>query len=100
MVTSGGAEAKIASIPPFGLRMRSGLKRRLEEAAKANGRSLNSEIVARLEQSLAIPLPSPDLEKRLVQLEDIWANLLFDERLETLGNRLSALERRFSEQST
>jgi hypothetical protein len=96
MVTSGGAETKIASIPPFGLRMQSGLKRRLEEAAKADGRSLNSEIVARLEQSFA----SPDLEKRLAQLEDIWANLLFDKRLETIGNRLSALERRFSEQST
>jgi Arc-like DNA binding domain len=95
MVNSVDPETKIASIPPFGLRMQSGLKRRLEEAAKANGRSLNSEIVARLEQSLA----SPDLEKRLALLEDIWANLMFDERLETIGNRLSALEHRLGEQS-
>lgn len=100
MVNSDDSEAKIASIPPFGLRMQPGLKRRLEDAARANGRSLNSEIVARLEQSLAVPLPSPDLEKRLALLEDIWANLLFDQRLETVANRVSALEHRLGEQST
>ena len=95
MVNSDEAETKIASIPPFGLRMQSGLKRRLEEAAKASGRSLNSEIVARLEQSLAIPLPSPDLEKRLALLEEIWPHLFsFDQRLETIANRVSALEHR------
>lgn len=100
MMKSDDVETKIASITPFGLRMQAGLKRRLDEAAKANGRSLNSEIVARLEQSLANPLPSPDLQKRLARLEDIWANLLFEERLGTIGNRLSALERRFGERST
>jgi hypothetical protein len=103
MMTSDGAEAKIASIAPFGLRMQSGLKRRVEEAAKANGRSLNSEIVARLEDSFrdegraGRSFLSPDQEKRLALLEDIWANLMFDERLETIANRLSALEKRFGE---
>ncbi|WP_434663427.1 Arc family DNA-binding protein [Paraburkholderia sp. A3BS-1L] len=40
-------------IPPFGLRMQPDLKIRLEEAAKANSRSLNAEIVARLEATFA-----------------------------------------------
>lgn len=42
----------VASIPPFGLRMQPALKAGLEESAKANARSLNAEIVARLQQSL------------------------------------------------
>lgn len=45
-------ETRIAHIPPFGLRMLPDLKTRIEAAAKANGRSLNSEITARLEWSL------------------------------------------------
>lgn len=43
---------KIAA-PPFGLRMPPDLKSRLAEAAKANRRSLNSEINFRLEQVMA-----------------------------------------------
>lgn len=42
---------KIANIPPFGLRLQPELKRQVEEAAKANGRSLNAEITHRLEAS-------------------------------------------------
>lgn len=41
----------MANIVPFGLRMQPQLKARMEEAAKASNRSLNSEIVARLEDS-------------------------------------------------
>lgn len=40
-----------ANITPFGLRMQPELKARLEESAKGRGRSLNAEIVARLEAS-------------------------------------------------
>ncbi len=43
---------KTGHIPPFGLRMQPELKKRLEEAATTEGRSLNAEIVARLEESL------------------------------------------------
>ena len=39
-------------IAPFGLRMQPDLRAHLESAAVANGRSLNAEITARLEQSL------------------------------------------------
>lgn len=41
----------MANITPFGLRMQPELKGRVEESAKANNRSLNAEIVSRLEQS-------------------------------------------------
>lgn len=44
--------APTAHIVPFGLRLQPELKARLEESAKANGRSLNAEIAARLEASL------------------------------------------------
>lgn len=40
-----------AHIPPFGLRLQPDLKERIEAAAKANGRSMNAEIVSRLEAS-------------------------------------------------
>lgn len=41
----------MANIAPFGLRMQPDLKVRVETAAKANNRSLNAEIVERLERS-------------------------------------------------
>lgn len=45
-------------IPPFGLRMQPDLKARLEESATAAGRSLNAEIVSRLEASFQAPDPN------------------------------------------
>lgn len=42
---------KIGNVAPFGLRMLPELKQRVEEAASASGRSINAEIVARLEQT-------------------------------------------------
>lgn len=68
---------KIANIPPFGLRLQPELKRQVEEAAKANGRSLNAEITHRLEASFKDELGVPDfvtgnridlLEKELAEL--------------------------------
>ena len=41
----------MAHIAPFGLRMQPDLKAKVEEAARANNRSLNAEIVARIEQA-------------------------------------------------
>lgn len=43
----------VAAIAPFGLRMQPALKSALEDAAKNNARSLNAEIVARLEASFS-----------------------------------------------
>jgi cell division protein FtsX len=45
-------DLKVANISPFGLRLRPELKKRVEEAAKASGNSLNAEIAVRLEASL------------------------------------------------
>lgn len=42
-------------IAPFGIRMQPELKERLEDAAQQAGRSLNAEIVARLESSFSAP---------------------------------------------
>lgn len=42
----------MAAIAPFGLRMQPDLKDRVEKAAKTNNRSMNAEIVYRLEQAL------------------------------------------------
>ncbi|OCJ05263.1 hypothetical protein A6U87_14745 [Rhizobium sp. AC44/96] len=75
---------KIGSITPFGLRLHPDLKRRLEDAARRSGRSLNAEIAARLEASLIVDEDArsedaarrllrsgmgDDLEKRLGELE-------------------------------
>ena len=50
-------DQKIANIVPFGLRMQPELKQQLEESARAEGRSLNAEIVIRLEKSLKADAP-------------------------------------------
>lgn len=44
-------EESMRNINPFGLRMQPDLKAKVEEAAARNHRSLNAEIVARLEDS-------------------------------------------------
>ncbi|MFD1244783.1 Arc family DNA-binding protein [Paralysiella testudinis] len=41
-------------IAPFGVRMPADLKNTLETKAKANGRSLNAEVVDRLEESISM----------------------------------------------
>lgn len=48
-------------ISPFGVRMPSDLKSALEKESHAKKRSLNSEIVSRLEKSLLIETPSTEL---------------------------------------
>ncbi|WP_332848685.1 Arc family DNA-binding protein [Massilia sp. S19_KUP03_FR1] len=46
------------SIAPFGIRMPEELKKQLTEQARNNHRSLNSELVMRLEESLKKELKS------------------------------------------
>lgn len=48
------SEEPMRNINPFGLRMQPDLKARIEEAADKNRRSINAEIVARLEATFAI----------------------------------------------
>jgi hypothetical protein len=69
--------ARIADIPPFGLRLPRRLKERVEASAQANSRSLNAEITVRLEQSFGEAVGSEDAlalarsnEARLKIIED------------------------------
>ncbi|QXQ04289.1 Arc family DNA-binding protein [Stenotrophomonas indicatrix] len=56
-------------INPFGLRMQPDLRDRLEAAAAAEGRSLNAEIVARLEESFQMEEGVESLEQMTGALE-------------------------------
>ncbi len=54
-------------INPFGLRMPQDIRRQIEQAAENNKRSLNAEILARLEESLTAEqiASGSEAEKRL-----------------------------------
>jgi hypothetical protein len=100
-------ESKIANITPFGLRLQPDLKRKIEEAAKRNGRSLNSEIAARLEASLDSDSDArstaaanrllrsgmgDDLERRVRALEQALQNINLADRTYDFEMRLTRLE--------
>ena len=53
-------KSKLSAIPTFPLRMQRALRTRVEAAARANRRSVNSEIVARLAQSFDMAAPEID----------------------------------------
>ena len=76
------SDRKVASIAPFGLRMQPELKQQIEEQAMASGRSLNAEIVWRLEQSLKADTPDQSWIKTAKQAASATA----------ADDRLSALE--------
>jgi hypothetical protein len=95
----------IANAPDMKVRLSAELRQKIEVAARRNNRTMNSEIVARLEQSFreeavtAGPLPSTDHEERLAKVEQVIISMLTDYRLDTLTSRVSALEKRLSERS-
>ncbi len=64
---SSNPDQKIANIVPFGLRMQPELKQQLEARARADGRSLNAEIVIRLEKSLKADATGPSWIKAAKQ---------------------------------
>lgn len=69
----------MANIPPFGLRMQPDLKARVEAVARLNNRSLNAEIVARLEKSLEDDDSLAELWTKVEELERmVWSH---DEQL-------------------
>ncbi len=65
-------------ITPFGLRMPSDLKARVDAAAESNGRSINAECVARLQESF---------EAR-VDIATLPVGVLLDEIIQRLGARV------------
>lgn len=58
----------VSSIPPFGVRMQPALKEALDREAKANARSLNAEVVARLEESLQGAGSVSDLKRAILRV--------------------------------
>lgn len=79
--------------PDMKVRLSSVLRRQVEEAARANNRTLNSEIVFRLEQSFesgARSVPSGDHEKRIGDLEKGHSALLGS--LVDLGQQLELIK--------
>lgn len=89
--------APTGQIAPFGLRMLPDLKEKIEQAARDSGRSMNAEIVARLEQSFVghASLPS-GLLNSFYQLIRISSTLdtLHSLRESFLSRKISALEER------
>lgn len=63
-------------IPPFGLRMPPALKDRVQQAAAQNNRSMNAEIIARLEYALSAEADSLDLLERVQKLEVMHQRIL------------------------
>ena len=67
-------EENIRDLAPTGVRIPSGLKKSLKEKSKENNRSMNAEIVARLEESFAKELPPWEKEstiKKSVEKMDV-----------------------------
>jgi len=57
------------NINPFGLRMPPELKEKLEEEAKKNMRSLNAELVARLEESFERKVDNTEVAELTYQVQ-------------------------------
>ena len=85
------------------VRLSADLRQKIEDAARRNNRTMNSEIVARLERSFreegvaVSPLPSADHEERLAKMEQVIISMLVNESFETLVNRVSAMEKLLTE---
>lgn len=85
------------TVPPFGLRMTFEIKQELETAAKKNGRSLNSEILARLEWSMGRylspndPAPTSPPDEEFQDAVEIWIRG-FKDQMERLEGRVKSLE--------
>ena len=69
-------------IAPFGVRMPTELKALVEEAAAANGRSINAEVVARLQGSL---------NSAGCDLSALSTGALLDELIVRLGDRIQII---------
>jgi hypothetical protein len=84
---------KSTAIVPTMLRMREELRRRIEREAKKNGRSLNAEMVERLEQSFAMSeqsLRDSAIIDMLVDNNDVSSTLLRQIARELVAKKPSA----------
>lgn len=95
--------------PDMKVRLSSALRRQVEEAARTNNRTLNSEIVSRLERTFredaddatagmkwvatAKKASAAHFEKRLAALEAAMLAVMADNRTKELEERVAALEK-------
>ncbi|HMD61981.1 MAG TPA: Arc family DNA-binding protein [Opitutaceae bacterium] len=92
--------------PDMKVRLSADLREKIESAAKNNNRTMNAEIVVRLERSfreedrIVTTLPSPDQEERLNSIERTLLAIIGDERFDKLDKRLASVEARLNRQST
>jgi len=97
----------IRNPPDMKVRLSAELRQKIEDSARENNRTMNSEIVARLELSFRQrdhhtgaankPLHS-DHEERLLTLEKIVDHMMGEET--GLSNRMAIVEARLNEQSS
>jgi hypothetical protein len=93
----------LRNTPDMKVRLSAPLREQIEQASRNNNRTMNAEIVARLEQSfrdeihVSSPIPVRDRDDRLEKLESAVISLLVDSRLVTLSERVAALEKGLSE---
>ena len=78
------------SAAKFMVRLPEGMRDRIAEAAKANGRSMNSEVVARLEASFNMDLADEATQLKIVEL----VNAAFDARLKREKDLVSRLSKK------
>lgn len=94
--------------PDMKIRLSSALRRQIEDAARANNRTLNSEVVSRLERTFredaqnagtgmtwiakAKKGSATQIEKRLAALETAMLAIVADDRTKKLEERIAALE--------
>lgn len=78
MSTKKSVDEKISNIPPFGLRMLPDLKERIARAAEESGRSMNAEIVSRLEFTLDSHVADEKELRSLVDQVEEYKRLLIE----------------------
>lgn len=78
MSTKKPVDEKISNIPPFGLRMLPDLKERIAQAAEKSGRSMNAEIVSRLEFTLDSHVADEKELRSLVDQVEEYKRLLIE----------------------
>lgn len=81
-------------IAPYGLRMPDDLKQRIQSAAEAANRSMNAEIIARLQATFEAK--SSDLQSRIAAfpLEGLGASPVLDKQL---SDKVSLLSKQIAE---
>lgn len=70
-------------VNPYPIRLTASLKERLQVSAKNNGRSLNAEMLLRLESTFNYDLESPTSINEILRVEKIVADTL--EKMEKEG---------------